>query len=154
TGVLTLVSSQDLTNPSAVAQQYTYVINWGDGNVQTIQLMLKTPGAPVLSTQTTVGTLARTSGNVGAATTGSMAFTHKFLGPPDPLNPTAPIKITVTVVDDNNGTVTDSVTIANPGIQTSNVAIDTTPQVPHLDFVPPHAVQTVLAEVSAAPQSL
>ena len=86
--VLTLVSSQDINNPGAVAQPFTYVVDWGDGNVQTITLMLKAPGAPTVNGLTAVGSLVRTSGNVGVATTGSFGITHQYLGPPDPLNPT------------------------------------------------------------------
>ena len=39
--VLTLVSSQDINNPGAVAQSFTFMIDWDDSNVQTITLMLK-----------------------------------------------------------------------------------------------------------------
>jgi hypothetical protein len=151
--VLTLVSSQDINNPAA-AQPFTYVVDWGDGNVQTISLMLKTPGAPTVNGQTTVGTLIRTSGDVGVKTTGSFEITHKYLGPPDPLNPTADIKITVAVVDDNNASVSDFVTITNPGINTFNVAIDTTPDVPRLVLVTQPPPQALLDQQSAAPSSL
>jgi hypothetical protein len=151
--VLTLVSSQDINNPAA-AQPFTYVVNWGDGNVQTITLMLKAPGAPSVNGLTAVGTLVRTSGNVGVATTGSFGITHQYLGPPDPLNPTADIKITVAVVDDNNASVSDFVTISNPGINTFNVAIDTTPDVPRLVLVSQPPPQGLLDQQSAAPSSL
>ena len=43
--VLTLVGDQSLNDPSAVAQLYTFVVDWGDGDVQTIPLMLRNPGA-------------------------------------------------------------------------------------------------------------
>ena len=130
--VLTLVSSQDINNPGAVAQPFTYVVDWGDGNVQTITLMLEAPGGPTVNGLTAVGSLVRTSGNVGVLTTGSFGITHQYLGPPDPLSPSDDIKITVSVVDDNNASVSDFVTITNPGIQVINVAIDTTPDVPRL----------------------
>jgi hypothetical protein len=152
--VLTLVSSQDINNPGVVAQPYTYVVNWGDGNVQTITLMLKTPGAPTVNGQTMVGSLIRTSGNVGVATTGSFGITHQYLGPPDPLNPTADIKITVSVVDDNDASVTDFTTITNPGINTFNVYIDTTPNVPRLELAVQQQASVFLNEQSAAPSSL
>jgi hypothetical protein len=152
--VLTLVSSQDINNPGAVAQPFTYVVNWGDGNVQTITLMLKSPGAPTVNGQTAVGSLVRTSGNVGVATTGSFGITHQYLGPPDPLNPTADIKITVSVVDDNNASISDFVTITNPGINTVNVAIDTTPDVPRLVLAAQQPPPVLLSQQSAAPSSL
>ena len=152
--VLTLVSSQDINNPGGRAQPFTYVVDWGDGNVQTITLMLKAPGGPTVNGLTAVGTLVRTSGNVGVATTGSFRITHQYLGPPDPLNPTADIKITVSVVDDNNASISDFVTITNPGINTFNVAIDTTPDVPRLALPPQRRRQCCLSQQSAAPVEL
>ncbi len=152
--VLTLVSSQAINDPGVVAQPFTFLVDWGDGNVQTISLMLKAPGSPLVNGQTSVGTLLRTSGGVGVATTGSFGISHQYLGPPDPLNPSANIQITVTVVDDNNGSVSDFTTITNPGIQTTMVAIDTTPQVPRLEFVPQQPPEALLDQQSSAPQSL
>jgi hypothetical protein len=152
--VLTLVSGQDINNPGAVAQPFTYVVDWGDGNVQTISLMLKTPGTPTVNGQTAVGSLVRTSGNVGVTTTGSFGITHQYLGPPDPLNPTNNIKIAVSVVDDNNASVSDFVTITNPGITTINVAIDTTPDVPRLALPAQTLPPVILDQQSAAPTSV
>ncbi|HVT29498.1 MAG TPA: hypothetical protein VHE81_15890, partial [Lacipirellulaceae bacterium] len=151
---LTLVSSQNINDPSAVAQPYTYTVDWGDGNVQTITLMLKTPGNPTVNGQTFINTLARTSGTVGVPTTGSFQIMHKYLGPPDPVHPTADIKISATIVDDNDGSVSDFTTVSNPGIQTINVAIDTTPQVPRLVFIPQQSPHMLLEQQSVAPQSL
>jgi PKD repeat protein len=79
-----------------------------------------------------------------------MSFTlvHFYTGPPDPLHPTADITITVKVFDDDAlvaGVVApgisnlESATISNPGINTTVVAIDTTPDVPRLEFTPPAA---------------
>ncbi|HEX5470569.1 MAG TPA: hypothetical protein VFW73_01725 [Lacipirellulaceae bacterium] len=152
--VLTLVSGQDINNPAAVAQPYTYVVDWGDGNVQTIALVLKSPGSPMINGQTAIGTLIRNSGSVGVPTTGSFEITHKYLGPPDPVHPTNDININVMIVDDNNGHVADFTKVSNPGIQTINVAIDTTPQVPRLVFTPQVSAQAVIEQQSAAPQSL
>jgi hypothetical protein len=62
--------------------------------------------------------------------------------------------ITVTLQDDNGGTVNQSVKISNPGIQTVNVAIDTTPQVPRLVLANVQLPPVILNQTSAAPQSL
>jgi hypothetical protein len=88
------------------------------------------------------------------ATTGSFGITHQYLGPPDPLNPTADIVITVSVVDDNNASVTDFTTITNPGINTFNVAIDTTPDVPRLALAAQQLPPVLLTQPAAAPSSL
>src|SRR4029078_560873 len=90
-------------------------------------------------------------GAQGVLTTGSFEVQHLYNGPPDPLNPTADITITVTLLDDNQGSVQQTIAISNPGIQTSNVAIDTTPDVPKLVFVPAQIPQRVLDQTSAAP---
>ena len=72
--------------------------------IQTFTLMLKDPiGGPSLSTQTTVVQSLRTPGSEGVATTGSFDVVHLYLGPPNPLNPSADITVTVTVFDDNLG---------------------------------------------------
>ncbi len=151
--VLTLVSSQSILTPGS-GQLFTYEVDWGDGNMQTISLTLKAPGAPVINGQTTVDSLVRTSGGVNVRTAGSFAITHQYLGPPDPANPTQNIHIVVTVEDDNNGSVTDFTNITNPGINTFNVAIDTTPQVPRLVFSPQQLPPVLLEQRSAAPTSL
>jgi hypothetical protein len=79
---------------------------------------------------------------------------HRYLAPPDPLNPTAPITITVTLMDDNGGTVVQSVQVDNPGINTFNVAIDTTPDVPRLAFNPQPPPPVLLDRQTAALSSL
>jgi PKD repeat protein len=160
--VLTLVSSQaSLNDPVVVPQAYQYVVNWGDDNggnndaIQTITLMLKNPvGNPLLSTQTTVLQSIRTTGGEGVASTGSFNVEHQYLGPPNPLNPSADITIAVTVMDDNLGSDAASIQIGNPGIQVINVAIDTTPDVPRLEFVPQPTAQVLLNQNTTSPQTL
>ncbi len=134
--VLTLVSSQQLNDPAVVPQVVTYVVNWGDGHVETFQLSgLLNPGLPVgTNGLTTLGASARNSGNANTLTTGSAQVQHQYLGPPNPLHPTADIIITLSVYDDDGGSVTDFVAVSNPGIQNAGVAIDTTPDVPRLDL--------------------
>ena len=143
--VLTLVSSQAINDPMAVAEAFTYVVDWGDGNMQTIQLMLKQPGGPLASNGlTTVLTSNRVSGGESVLTTGSFDVQHQYLGPPNPANPSADIRIDVTIVDDNNGTVTDFILVENPGIDTVNVAIDTTPDIARLEVFLPEANEVFL----------
>ena len=160
--VLTLVGSQAGLNIPAREPAYQFTINWGDDNsgdndaIQTVTLMLKSPiGDPFISSQTTVLAVRAHSGSEGVPTTGSFDVQHTYTGPPNPLNPSADIAITVTVVDDNLGvsaTATDPV--SNPGIQRINVAIDTTPEVPRLEFVPPQVVQMILDRTNTTPQGV
>jgi PKD repeat protein len=153
--VLTLVSSQAINDPMAVSQAFTFVVDWGDGNVQTIQLMLKQPGVPLFNNGlTTVLTSTRTSGGESVLTTGSFDVQHRYLGPPDPANASADIRIDVTIVDDNNGTVTDFILVENPGIDTVNVAIDTTPDIPRLEVFLPEAEEVFLGDQSSFAASL
>jgi PKD repeat protein len=81
--------------------------------------------------------------NVDGSTPQTLVLVHNYDGPPDPDNPTADIVITVKVRDDDFQTLgvvqpgesnLEAVAISNPGIQTTNVAIDTTPDVPRLDL--------------------
>ncbi|MEX2093563.1 MAG: PKD domain-containing protein, partial [Pirellulales bacterium] len=76
-------------------------------------------------------------------TPNTFVIIHQYAGPPDPLNPTADIVISVKIRDDDFATAgiiepgesnVETVAISNPGIQTNNVAIDTTPDVPRLDL--------------------
>jgi hypothetical protein len=160
--VLTLVSSQaGLNDPGAIAQPFQYIVNWGDDNggnndaIQTFTLMLKSPvGNPLLSAQTTMLQSVRTVGGEGVSTTGSFDVVHQYLGPPNPLNPSADITISVTVFDDNLGSDVASIAIGNPGIQVVNVRIDTTPDVPRLEFVPQPITQVLFNQTSTSPQSL
>jgi hypothetical protein len=94
------------------------------------------------------------SGDETVLTTGSFEFQHRYLGPPNPANPTADIRIDVAVVDDNNGSVTDFITVPNPGIRTINVAIDTTPDVPRLEAAPPPVVQVFIDPAASFTQGL
>jgi PKD repeat protein len=76
-------------------------------------------------------------------TPNTFVIVHQYAGPPDPLNPTADIVISVKILDDDFGTLgvvdtgesnVQTAAISNPGIQVINVAIDTTPDVPRLDL--------------------
>ena len=58
----------------------------------------------------------------------------------------ADIRIDVTIVDDNNGTVTDFILVSNPGIDTVNVAIDTTPDIARLEVFLPEADEVFLGD--------
>jgi hypothetical protein len=160
--VLTLVSSQDVTAPDSSTQDYRFTVDWGDGVVQTIVLTLKNPGAPGLPQpvpnqpylQTVVSSSLRDTGAVGTPTSGGFDASHSYFAPPNPASPTDPIPIRVFIVDDNNGSVDATITVQNPGINTFNVAIDTTPDVPHLDIVQAQFVPVLLNQTSAAPSSL
>ncbi|MCA9237635.1 MAG: PKD domain-containing protein, partial [Planctomycetales bacterium] len=75
----------------------------------------------------------------------SFTLTHKYNGPPDPLNPAADITITVKIHDDDFGTPLivqngesnlELAVITNPGEGKQFIYIDTTPQVPRLEFTP------------------
>jgi hypothetical protein len=130
--VLTLVSGQTLNDPAVVAQAYTFVVDWGDGAVQTIPLILRQPGGPLLGNGlTTVITSLRTSGNEGILTAGSFEVQHRYLGPPNPANPTADIRITTMIVDDNNGSVSDFIEVPNPSKPIRRVAA---PRIPRLEL--------------------
>jgi hypothetical protein len=62
--------------------------------------------------------------------------------------------ITLTVYDDDGGSVTDAILVGNPGIDVINVAIDTTPDVPPLDLSPPPMTEVFIAEQTAVTQVL
>jgi len=151
--VLTLVSGQTLNVGGE--STYTYVINWGDSTIQTVTLDLYLPLAPLASNgRTAVMTALRANGDADSNTSGSFEVQHRYLGPPDPLHPTAPIGITVTVVDDNNATVSDIIFVPNPGINVVNQRIDTTPRIPRLDFPTQPAIQALLPQTTGTIQSL
>ena len=75
---------------------------------------------------------------------GTLTYIHQYSGPPDPLHPADDITIRVKIRDDDFYTVTPlgaigqsvvaDVIISNPGIGAEPFRIDTTPQVPQLDF--------------------
>jgi PKD repeat protein len=139
--VLTLVSGQALFDPAVPAQLFTYLINWGDGVEQTVHLTLKAPGVPLAGNGlTTVVFSQRTSGHADILTQGSFVVQHRYLGPPNPANATADIPITVTVMDDNNDNVSDTILVSNPGIQTNDVPITPVAAPPRLAVLP--AAQT------------
>jgi hypothetical protein len=149
--VLTLVGEQLSLNDPGAGQAFTYLVSWGDDasgdrdSEMAITLMLKDPsGLPFISTRTVVAESTRPSGNIGVLTEGSFDIQHRYLGPPNPGNPTADIPIEVTVVDDNLDFVVDEVAVGNPGITVINVRIDTTPDVPRLEYVPPPLAQVIV----------
>ncbi len=168
TAVLRLVTKQDVT--LAAGQLYTFQVDWGNGTIQEFQLTLKDPTFPTTEAETlghpvnapntpklastTVLSTNRVNGNALTDTTGSFEITHNYTGPPDPLHASAPIPITVMIVDDNNGPVAASIAVKNPGIQSINVRIDTTPQVPKLIYAPKQALQVLLDQNTNTPQSL
>jgi hypothetical protein len=134
-----------------LAETFNYIIDWGDGTVDTISVI---NGSAVINAQTTVLTSNRVSGDATTLTTGGSEIMHTYLGPPDPLNPTADIIITLTLLDDNGGSVSAQVAIGNPGIDTVNVAIDTTPQVPRLEFAAPTPIPALIDQTTSSIQSL
>jgi PKD repeat protein len=153
--ILTLVSGQDINDPSVAAQPYTFVVDWGDGAVQTIPLMLRNPAAPLFNNGlTTVLASQRISGNEGILTTGSFEVQHRYTSSPNPANPTEDIQITTTIIDDNNGSVSDFILVTNPGISSNIIAFDTTPQVPRLEFVPTQMTEIFLGDFGSSVLSL
>jgi PKD repeat protein len=104
------------------ADEFTIVIDWGDG-VETIHVPANSKGQP-------------------------LTFTHAYSGPPDPLNPTADITITVQILDDDFGTGAlaigasnvETVDISQPGLGAEKFRIDTSPQVAILTFPDRHVV--------------
>tara|TARA_R110002111_G_scaffold153375_1_gene220214 strand:+ start:184960 stop:199311 length:14352 start_codon:yes stop_codon:yes gene_type:complete len=97
-------------------QNFFITIDWGDGTVETFNF--DNPG--------------------------SFVFEHTYIGNPNNANPAADIPILVTMQGDMQFTFTDgsgnldftsqSGLLTTPGEGFANVAIDTTPQVPHLVF--------------------
>jgi PKD domain len=139
----------NLTFADPGADSFQVLVDWGDQLhlppdqrfvVETVHPGPSTPGAPV-----------------------SMTLEHFYAGPPDPLHPTNDIIITVQIHDDDAlvaGVVApgisnlQSAAISNPGIETINVSIDTTPEVPRLEFVAPTPPQVLLNQQSSSVQSL
>ena len=98
------------------ADEFDIVVDWGD-TVETIHVPANSKGQP-------------------------LTYTHTYSGPPDPLNPTADITITVEILDDDFGTGAlaigasnvETVDISQPGLGAEKFRIDTTPQVAILTF--------------------
>jgi hypothetical protein len=99
-------------------------------------------------------TSTRDSGDALTHTTGTAEVQHRYLGPPNPLNPTADIVIALTVYDDDGASVSDFIAVGNPGIQTINIAIDTTPDVPRLDLTEQPMTVTFVADLRGGGQAL
>lgn|GEM_PF-2734037 len=97
-------------------QNFFITVDWGDGTVETFNF----------------------------SDPGSFVFSHTYIGNPNIANPAADIPILVTMQGDMQFTFTDgggsldftsqTGLLATPGEGFANVAIDTTPQVPHLIF--------------------
>ena len=91
----------------------------------------------------------------------SFTIVHQYTGPPDPSSPAADILITVKILDDDFGTTAidigqsnlESVAISNPGLGTTPIRIDTTPQVPRLIF-PARTESTLFFEGPATTEGL
>jgi PKD repeat protein/methionine-rich copper-binding protein CopC len=161
--VLTVVAGQEGLNDAGMpATLYTFQVDWGDGTVDTFQLALKAPvlpgsaGYPASGSngQTIVVAAERDSGTLGVSTTAAAQLQHTYLGPPDPLHPTADVPIRLTVLDDDGGLDGGAndpdavILVGNPGIQVINIRIDTSPKVPVLTF----PVRTETGVVVAANQ--
>jgi hypothetical protein len=139
--VLTLVSGQTLFDPAVPAQLFTYLINWGDGVVQEVNLMLKAPGVPLAGNGlTTIVFSERTSGDAETLTQGSFVVQHQYLAAPNPADVTADIPITVTVIDDNNGSVSDTIFVEIPVLEPPDTPITPISALPRLTVLP--AAQT------------
>jgi PKD repeat protein len=139
--VLTLVSGQALFDPAVPAQLFTYLINWGDGVVQEVNLMLKAPGVPLAGNGlTTIVFSERTSGDAETLTQGSFVVQHQYLSAPNPADVTADIPITVTVIDDNNGSVSDTIFVEIPVLEPPDTPITPISALPRLTVLP--AAQT------------
>jgi len=111
-GVTTLTLQFD--DPGA--DEFDIVVDWGD-TVETIHVPANSKGQ-------------------------LLTYSHTYSGPPDPLNPTADITITVQILDDdfNTGALADgasnveTVDISQPGLGAEKFRIDTSPQVAILTF--------------------
>jgi hypothetical protein len=88
---------------------------------------------------------------------------HFYTGPPDPLNPAADIIISVVIHDDDAATLgvvqpgisnVESIAITNPGIDTDTPNINTTPQIPRLDFPSQPVDQALLSQSTSTIQTL
>lgn len=113
---------------------FTVLVDWGD------KLSVADPDARFVE-----------AGTLTDVPSGPISYTHTYSGPPDPLHPAADITIRVKIRDDDFQTMTplgavgesgiEEVVISNPGIGKEVFRIDTTPQVPRLEFR--REVQTV-----------
>ncbi|QDT75847.1 beta strand repeat-containing protein [Lacipirellula limnantheis] len=114
------------------ADEFDVVVDWGD-TVETIHVPANSKGQP-------------------------LTYTHTYSGPPDPLNPTADITITVQILDDDFGTPgvaangasnVEAVAISQPGLGAEKFRIDTTPQVAILTFPDRQVVPLLRTNVDA-----
>jgi hypothetical protein len=108
----------------------------------------------MLSQRTTMLASLRSSGEQDALTTSSTDVRHQYTGPPDPANPAANIPITVTLLDDNNGSSSGMISVRNPGIQTQTPFIDTTPDVPILELLPQPVTAVFIDQQTSSTQTL
>ena len=113
------------------ADEFDIVVDWGD-TVETIHVPANSKGQP-------------------------LTYTHTYSGPPDPLNPTADITITVQILDDDFGTGAlaigasnvETVDISQPGLGAEKFRIDTSPQVAILTFPDRHVVPLLQTSTDA-----
>jgi large repetitive protein len=113
-------------------------VDWGDGTVDTF---VYPPGSGT-------GTL-------------EVSYTHFYTSPPDPLNPAAPIPITITVTNDatlffadQRGTLNDTSVLSFapvPGEGLASFPFDLTPPVQPLAFPEPLRIDAALLAASAPP---
>lgn len=119
------VTVLDLTFADPGADSFEVLVDWGD------KLSLPPQDRFVVETVH------------AGPTPQSFTLSHKYNGPPDPLNPAADITIRVKIHDDDFGTPlvvqigesnTEAIAISNPGEGKEAFYVDTTPQVPRLEF--------------------
>jgi hypothetical protein len=134
-------------------ESFYFVVDWGGGVVETIGVV---NGQLVISpgSTTEIVSYTRASGDGVTPTSASLELRHTYLAPPDPINPAAPVTIRMMVFDDNQGMVQAEVSVENQGIGFIPVAIDTTPQVPRLEFVPQLSSTVFIDQPTASIQSL
>ncbi len=128
-------------NPTLKPLVATDVNNKGE---TTLTLQFTDPGADKFNVQVDWGDGTVSTYPVDIAGNGqTQIFTHKYSGPPDPLNPTGDITLTVQVFDDDFGTPgvvaigasnVETVDISQPGLGAEKFRIDTSPQVAILTF--------------------
>ncbi|BBO35970.1 hypothetical protein PLANPX_5582 [Lacipirellula parvula] len=128
-------------NPTLKPIVATDVNNKGE---TTLTLQFTDPGADKFNVQVDWGDGTISTYPVDVAGNGqTQVFMHKYSGPPDPLNPTGDITLTVQVFDDDFDTPgvvaigasnIETVDISQPGLGAEKFRIDTSPQVAILTF--------------------
>ncbi len=128
------------------ADSFEILVDWGD------QLGVPNPADRFVVEQLYAG-----------PTPNTFVIVHQYAGPPNPLNPTADIVISVKIRDDDFAVASviepgesnvEVAAISNPGIQVINVAIDTTPDVPRLDLTVQPTTAVFIADQASLGQLL